>query len=98
LVTEENEKEGEEMKRIALLILLLFLSGCVGVTTGPQNKYTYPDAPVYPSPIYMSPIQAEPRDICVNPADQRAISKHDVDWQIVYEKMKAIIDAINGDL
>lgn len=99
MVAEENEKEGgEEMKRIALLILVLFMFGCASITTGPQNKYIYPDAPAYPSPLYMAPIQAESRDICINPADQGEILKHEVDWQVVYEKMKAIIDSVNGDL
>lgn len=101
MVTEEDEieKQGEEMKRfIITLFVIVFLSGCVGITTGPEHKYVYPDAPTYPQVQYNSPIQSESRDICINPADQGAILEHELDWEIVYEKMRAIIDAINGDL
>lgn len=85
-------------KYFITLICLIMFSGCASITTGPQHKYTYPDAPVSPSPLYMSPLQAESRDICVNPADQGAILQNELEWEIVYEKMRAIIDAINGDL
>ena len=98
MVAEEDEKEGEEMKRLSFILLFILLSGCVGITTGPQNKYIYPDAPDSPMVQYNSPLQSESRDICVNPADQGAILQNELEWQIVYEKMKAIIDAINGDL
>ena len=100
MVEEENaiEKQGEEMKRFLItLIVMVFLSGCVGITTGPETKYVYPDAPDYPMVQYMSPIQSETNGICVRPIDQGEILKHEVDWEITYEKMKAIIDAINEE-
>lgn len=85
------------MKRLALLIILLFMSGCAFITTGPQNAYLYPDAPIEPHVTYLSPSEAPANGICVAPVDKQKQMTHEIDWEIVYLKMQAVIDAVNRE-
>lgn len=85
------------MKRLALLIILLFMSGCAWGNTGPQNAYLYPDMPDEPIVSYLSPAEAPSNGICVAPADKQKQMTHEIDWEIVYLKMQAVIDAVNRE-
>lgn len=83
------------MKNFALMLLLLTFSGCAWINTGPKNPYLYPDMPKAIEPAYTSPRGAQDRDVCIVPEKAIELMKHEVDWQVTYDKMKAVIDAIN---